>query len=157
MKYLSFLLIMVLAVLASCATSDRVSENTYRANLGTATETDIVSTVPRILDRNTFTVYRQEVTMDGVYIETEWKERDLFDDERSEGIIEARSRIFINARPRTAQATSLQRVSMEIENHVRLEEDGDWDRTIITDQTNEYFREIERSIRTELASGIRRN
>lgn len=148
---------MVLAVLASCATSERVSENTYRANLGTATETDIVSTVPRILDRNNFTVYRQEVTMDGVYIETEWKERDLFDDERSEGIIEARSRIIINARPRTAQATSLQRVSMEVQNHVRFAEDGDWDRTIITEQTNEYFREVERSIRTELASGIRRN
>ena len=148
---------MVFAVLASCATSDRVSENTFRANLGTATETDIVSTVPRILDRNNFVVYRQEVTMDGVYIETEWKERDLFDDERSEGIVEARSRIFINARPRTAQATSLQRVSMEIENHVLFEDSEDWDRSIITDQTNEYFREVERSIRTELGTGIRRN
>ena len=157
MKYLSFFLLFIIVLLTSCATSERVSETTYRANLGTATETDIVTTVPRVLDRNNFTVYRQEVTMDGVYIETEWRERSLFDDEISEGIVEARSRIFINARPRTAQASSLQRVSMEIENHVRFDGSDDWDRSTITDQTNTYFRDIERSIRTDLASGIRRN
>lgn len=158
MKHLSFIVFIVtLVLLTGCATSERVSENTYRANLGTATEADIVMTVPRILDRNNFTIYRQEVTMDGVYIETEWKERDLFEDELSQGIVEARSRIYVNARPRTAQASSLHRVSMEVQNHVRFEAGGDWDRTILTEQTNEYLRDIERSIRTELATGIRRN
>ena len=157
MKQIYLILGIILFISAGCATSDRVSENTYRANLGTATETDIVNQVPRILDRNGFTIYRQEVTLDGVYIESDWKERDLFDDEVAQGITEARSRIIVRARPRTAQASSLQTVNMEVENHVRVEGQDDWDRSIITDDATDYFRTIERSIRTELATGIRRN
>lgn len=95
--------------------------------------------------------------MDGVYMETDWKERDLFADEVAQGITEARSRIFVRARPRTAQASSLQSVSMEVENHVRFEGVDDWDRSVITDEATDYFRSIERSIRTELSTGIRRN
>ena len=157
MKQSILLLGIILFISTGCSSSERVAQNTYRANLGTATETDIVNQVPRILDRNNFTIYRQEVTLDGVYMETDWKERDLFADEVAQGITEARSRIFVRARPRTAQASSLQSVNMEVENHVRFEGVDDWDRTVITDEATEYFRTIERSIRTELATGIRRN
>lgn len=157
MKLTILLLGIILFISVGCSSSERVTQNTYRANLGTATETDIVSQVPRILDRSNFTIYRQEVTLDGIYMETDWKDRDLFADEVAQGITEARSRIFVRARPRTAQASSLQSVSMEVENHVRFEGIDDWDRTVITDEATEYFRTIERSIRTELGTGIRRN
>ncbi len=142
--------------LAGCSSSERMASNTHRSNLGTATETDILRTVPRIFDRYNFTVYREEATMDGIYFESEWKERDLFDDEVSQGIIDARSRIIVSSRPRTAQASSLQRVTLEIENQVKFEGDEEWDRSVITDQTEEYFSDIERVMRTEFSTGIRR-
>lgn len=94
--------------------------------------------------------------MDGIYFESEWKERDLFDDEVSKGIVDARTRIIVFSRPRTAQASTLQRVSLEIENHVKFEGVDDWDRSVITDDTEDYFTDIERVLRTEFSTGIRR-
>ncbi len=148
--------IFIAGFLAGCSSSERVTSNTHRSNLGTATETDILRTVPRIFDRYNFTVYREEATMDGIYFESEWKERDLFDDEVSKGIVDARTRIIVFSRPRTAQASTLQRVSLEIENHVKFEGVDDWDRSVITDDTEDYFTDIERVLRTEFSTGIRR-
>jgi len=157
MKNSSILSVLFLAfILLGCSSSERVTTNTHRANLGTATETDVLSTVPRLLDRYNYTIYREEATMDGIYFETEWKERDLFDDEVEQGITEARTRVIVSSRSRTAQASSLQRVSLEIENHVKFEGESDWDRSIITDQTEDYFSDIERVFRTEFSTGIRR-
>jgi hypothetical protein len=141
----------------SCATSGSSSEKTYRSNLGTATDRDIQRIVPNIISRYNFTMYREEITLDGIYYETEWKERDLFDDEVNLGITEARSRIIVSARPRTAQATSLHRVNFEVENHVKFEGEEGWNRETITEEAESYFSEIARTLNVEFASGIRSN
>jgi hypothetical protein len=147
-------------VFYGCATTGNSSETSYRANLGTATQPDIVRIIPNMFSRYNFSIYRQEVTGDGIWFESEWKERDLFEDESVMGASDARTRITVTARSRTAQASSLHRVNLEIENHLRVEdEDGSeyWDRSTITEEAAVYFRDIERTIRNELASGIRRN
>jgi hypothetical protein len=155
---LSLLAIIILSIaLAGCASSDTVREQTYRSNLGTATDTDIQRIVPNILSRYNFTIYRDEITLDGIYYETEWKDRDLFDDERALGVTEARSRIYVTARPRTAQASSLHRVDFEVQNQVMIEGEEDWNRETITDEAETYFSEIARTLRVEFESGIRRN
>lgn len=151
-------ILFLLVMMTGCGTSSNSTERTYRANLGTATQPDILRIVPNMLSRYNFTIYRDEVTGDGISFETEWKERSLFDDERELGAENARTRIFIFARSRTAQTTSLHRVNIEIENHLYMEdENGEmyWDRSVITDEANSYFRDIERTIRIEFDSGIR--
>lgn len=151
-------ILLLLIILSSCGTTSNSSEKTYRANLGTATQPDILRIIPNMISRYSFTIYRNEVTGDGITYETEWKERSLFDDERELGAVDARTRIYIFARSRTAQASTLHRVNIEIENHLYMEdEEGEmhWNRSVITDDANRYFRDIERTIRTQFDSGIR--
>lgn len=152
--------LIVFAITAGCASSGNSTETTYRANLGTATQPDIIRIIPNMFSRYNFSLYRDEVTGDGISFESEWKERELFSDEESLGATEALTRIYVRARSRTAQATSLHRVNIEFENQLRMEdEDGQryWDRSIITDEASAYFRDIERVIRNEFSSGIRTN
>lgn len=156
-KSLLITIILLSTALVGCASSDTVREQTYRSNLGTATDTDIQRVVPNILNRYNFTIYRDEITLDGIYYETEWKDRDLYDDERALGVTQARSRIYVTARPRTAQASSLHRVNFEVQNEVMIEGDEDWNRETITDEAENYFSEIARTLRVEFESGIRRN
>lgn len=144
-------------LLTGCGSTNHVGEKTYRSNLGTATSTDIQRIVPTIINRSNFMIYRHEVTLDGIYYQTEWRDRGLFDDEIALGITNARSRIFVNARPRTAQASSLHRVDFEVENHVKFEGEEDWNKETITDEAESYFKEIARVLSMEFSSGIRTN
>ncbi len=156
MKILLLAITILSIAIAGCASSDTVREQTYRSNLGTATDTDIQRIVPNILSRYNFTIYRDDITLDGIYFETEWKERDLFDDEKALGATEARSRIYVTARPRTAQASSLHRVNFEVQNEILIEGEEGWNRETITEEAEEYFSEIARTLRVEFDTGIRR-
>ncbi len=153
----TIVLLLFTGIMTGCGSSNHVGEKTYRSNLGTATSIDIQRIVPAIINRSNYTIYRQDVTLDGIYYETEWRERGLFDDEVALGITNARSRILVNARPRTAQASSLHRVNFEVENHVIFEGEEDWNKETITDEADSYFSEIARTLSMEFSSGIRSN
>jgi len=144
-------------LLTGCGSTNHVGEKTFRTNLGTATSTDIQRIVPNIINRSNFSIYRHDVNLDGIYYETEWRDRRLFDDEVAKGITEARSRIFVTARSRTAQASSLHRVNFEVENHVKFDGEEDWNKETITDEAESYFNEIARTLSMEFSSGIRAN
>lgn len=159
MKYLITCLLLIVFVISGCGSTGGASEreNTFRSSLGTATEHDLRIKVPFYITRNGYTMYREEVTLDGTYFETEWRDRSLFDDEREMGIEAARTKIIITGRPREAQATSLQRVNIEIFNHVKMPGVEGWIRTVLTDQTRENYRDFTRGLVQELDSGVRRN
>ena len=159
MKYLITCLLLIVLVISGCGSTGGASEreNTFRSSLGTATEHDLRTKVPLYITRNGYTMYREEVTLDGTYFETEWKDRDLFDDEREMGIEAARTKIIITSRPREAQATSLQRANIEIFNHVRMPGEEGWVRTVLTNQTRDHYRDFTRRLNQELESGVRTN
>ncbi len=163
MSYTRFLPMMlclasfILMVLAGCGTSNTPSEREYiyRSSLGNSTETDLRMKVPRFFSRMNYTLYRDEVTLDGTYFESEWRERSLFDDEPDMGISQARTKIIVTSRPLTAQATTQQRAFIEIFNQVYIEEEGGWVRNLCSPQTEEYFRDLTRRFRDDLESGVR--
>lgn len=152
---LTIVLLIFSVLITGCGSSNHVGEKTYRSNLGTATSSDIQRIVPNIINRSNFSIYRHEVTLDRIYYETEWRERRLFDDEVALGITNARSRIIVSARPRTAHASSLHRVNFEVENHVKFEGEEDWNKETITDEAESYFKEIARALTMEFSTGIR--
>jgi hypothetical protein len=158
MKYFVSVFLLFVLILSGCGSTGGSSEreNTFRSNLGTATEHDLRLKVPLYITRTGYTLYREEVTLDGTYFETEWRERDLFDDERAMGVEAARTKIIITSRPREAQATSLQRVNIEIFNHVKMPGEEGWIRTILTDEARDYYRDFTRRLNQELDSGVRR-
>ncbi len=152
-------LVMAAVVISACGSTNNGSEReyTYRSSLGTTTEMDLQIKVPRYFTRISFTLYRDVITLDGTYFESEWQERNLFDDESEMGISQARNKIVVTSRPLTAQATSQQRAFIEIYNQVYLEEEGEWVRNLCSPQTEEYFRVLSRDFREELDSGVRHN
>lgn len=159
MRYIVFFLILIGLILTGCGSTGNMGDRevTFRSNLGTATEHDLRRKVPAYITRVSFTLYRDEVTLDGTSFETEWKDRDLFDDEREMGIVEARTKFIVSSRPRTAQATSLQTARIEIYNQVKIDGEEDWNRSIITDEARAYFRDIARRLEEDLRTGVRIN
>lgn len=153
-------LICVLALILSvnaCTGSGQSGEReyVYRSGIGNATEIDMQRVIPRYIARINFIMYRDNVTLEGTYFETEWRERALFDDEIALGATQARNMIVVSSRAPTGQVVSAHRAQIEIYNQLYIEEQGGWVRHISTTQAEEYFRDITRNLSQELESGVR--
>ena len=149
---------LLVSVFNSCATmkSDYASKE-IRENLGRTSDSDIKFKVPRLFNRHNFQIYRHEETMDGITYESEWKERNLFEDEEVLGVERARNKIFISSRPATARASNLHRVWFEAVNEVWVQNSESWTDTLMTDMTEEYLNGLVQDYKDELAVGVRRN
>ncbi|MCH8486690.1 MAG: hypothetical protein LAT75_07475 [Candidatus Cyclonatronum sp.] len=141
----------------ACAGSGQSGEReyVYRSNIGNATELDMQRVIPRYISRINFIMYRDNITLEGTYFETEWRERAPFDDEIALGATQAQNMIVVSSRAPTGQVTSAHRAQIEIYNQLFIEEQGGWVRHISTAQAEEYFRDIARNLSQELESGVR--
>ncbi len=130
----------------------------FRSNLGTATLYDFNQKTRAILAKYQFVVVRFESTTDLTFYETEWKPRYPFQDEIDQGIEEARTRITIQATPRTraAMGSDLNTVRFEAENQVRFRNGMDWHFVEMSDMLKAYLREVADDLATEFRSNIRR-
>ncbi|AXJ00235.1 hypothetical protein CYPRO_0958 [Cyclonatronum proteinivorum] len=151
------LILLTVPALISCAGSGQSGEREYvfRSNIGNATEIDMQRLIPRYISRINFVLYRDNVTLEGTYFETEWRERALFDDEIELGATQARNMIIISSRSPTGQVSLAHRAQIEIYNQVYIPDEGGWVRYVSTPQAEEYFRDISRRLAQELESGVR--
>lgn len=148
----------VFAGCAGSASSGDGSARAFRANLGTATLYDFNQKTRAILNKYRFIVVRHESTTDLTFYETEWKSRYPFQDELDEGIEQARTRITIQATPRTRAAIGgdLNTVRFEAENQVFLRGTVDWRYVEMSDMLKAFLREVSDDLATEFRAGIRR-
>lgn len=132
--------------------------STYSADLGTATAYDFRDKTGRLLARYQFSVYRFEETTDLIYLETEWKNRYPFDDEIDQGIVEARTRLIIQARPRiqTPTGSDLNTVKLVAENLVRFQNSAQWQRVPMSKQLRAYLKRFVDELQTEFRTGFRK-
>lgn len=153
-------LLLLACFVVSCASSNSTRERaaTYRTSIGTGTELDIQRQTPVLLTRYGYEMNRQEGSSDGLYFETSWRERSLFEDEEAMGIKQARTRIIITTRPRGSGTASaaLHTITFVAENEVILAEEDGWTNSVMTDMTEQYLRGISREYSTEMSTGVRR-
>lgn len=96
-----------------------------------------------IADREGYAIEREQGPP-RILIQTEWRDRSLFEDEEEQGVDQARTRLTVEARPRRRDEQTgdhLYRVSLRAETEVRAGGDGEW-RGLATDDFRAYASEV---------------
>lgn len=152
---------------AACASGGAGGTAAYRQDVGIASEADAHDLVRMIVDRFQYQVLRDEVGSDALRIETYWRSRTPFDDERAQGIVAADSRLVIEGRARgyrdaggivdAAPPAPHYALRLAVDNRVRTRRGEGWDETVNTPMFHAYADDIARAFRDELLTlGVRR-
>lgn len=93
-----------------------------------------------------------------IYLETEWKSRYPFEDEIQQGVEEARTRMTLQAIPRTrvSGGSDLNVVRLFCENMVRLRDQTQWQRVPMSKSLMDYLEGFAEDLRMEFRTGIRK-
>jgi|Deesub1362B_J571_1020462.scaffolds.fasta_scaffold30941_1 hypothetical protein len=129
----------------------------YRERIGKVTEFDFRDKTLEILQNRYQYVYEfTRYDQNQLYVETLWRERNPFEDEAEAGVINARTKIIVTARPMEFSTGALWIATIQFINQVQLEGGTQWIRMPLTKQAMAYFRKITDDLRTEYQTGIRR-
>jgi len=165
-SFLSVELCFLIPILIGCAGSGSSSRSggdsssSYIANVGTATSYDVRDKTQRLIYKHHYVVFRAEESQDMIYFETEWKDRAPFQDEEEGGILEARTRFILEARPRiraeVAGSSDLNNVRLIFENLVLRESSPEWIYLPMTAMCKSYVRRIADDLIIDFRTGFRK-
>lgn len=145
---------------AGSASGDKAEGSSgYSTDVGTATEFDFYQKTRRILDRYQYEIIRHEESADMLYLETRWKDRYPFQDEQEIQVVQAMTRVIVQARPRTRGGMSTSRiykVNFIAENMVLFANNDAWVHIPLTLMCREYLGKFAEDLRTEFRIGIRK-
>lgn len=147
------LLIVTLAVLGLCTActgsgssrglSDR---GIYSVRLGVASASAIDRESQPIFSRYGYTIDQREVYGNNqLRLRTQWQTRPTLDEEKSQGYVQAQTRLFLLTRP--SAGVSGTRVSLRSETRYKREAGGNWRSAAIPQKTKRYIDEIAREFR----------
>ncbi len=147
-------------VIAGCTTSsgDAPSPAMYTKDLGSATAAELGRETPLILARYQYQIERVTSTKSFRTIETRWHGRYPLQDELDSGVVEARTRITVNARSRRRAAggsSDMMVVQLTAENMVRMVDSLEWRHGFMTPMFRKYIEEIADRLKTEFQTGVR--
>jgi len=142
---------------AGCASGGGGGDAVFRAELGIATEADAVTISDRVFSQFQYTLARTD-DPPNLRMETEWRVREPFQDERAQGITEAESRLVVSGRQRLETELGSQfAMTLMVENRVRTGVSGEWVDTHNTPQFRAYARSIAERLETQFRTiGVRR-
>lgn len=159
MRFLSRGVVFLALVVAplGCATSGGGSDSVFRSELGVATEADALMVSERVFNQFQYTLARVD-DPPNFRMETEWRMRDPFPDERSQGIVEAETRLVVVGRQRLeTQLGSQFSLMLMVENRVRAGSTGEWLDTRNSPDFRAYARSIAERMETDFRTiGVRR-
>lgn len=131
---------------------------TFDEQVGTGYFNDVRTNVERILTKHQYTIFRYNEDSDRITFETDWRYRVPFDDEVALNIVDAKTQLFITARPRirsfNAEST-LYVVRMRAENHVRFLDTEEFVRVPLSKMLQEYLKKIAYDFKMEFEQGLR--
>lgn len=157
-----FLLLILIQFSFGCAsgTSSRDSSTTLNRSIGTATLRDLRESFQKIvLSKYHYEYEEQRETTTSIYYETRWQSRDPFPDEEQRGVEAVRTRVKIDARPRTRsglEQSELYSVRFTGEQVVLIMGAEQWVNIRLSEEARAYFQTISRDMEVELQSGFRR-
>ncbi len=153
-KIATLIILLLITIIYGCASMRGTgAATTYTQSIGNATEFDVKQKTHRVLvERYSFDIVRFTESSDLIYFETDWRERLPLDDEIALGVEATRSRIIIEARPRTRTYFT---VRFNAETMGRFTGSDTWEYIKVTNDLRAYMRDIARDLERELDSGIR--
>ena len=152
-------LLLLLPVFISCAGSafkEKASSADYTAKRIELTKgEDFFNAAQLILaSKFQYEIERTEQATPELYLETSWKNRYPFEDEIARGIVKARSRIILRARPHyigpTDAADLLFNLDFHAENEVLFEGKDEWERVPMSKMLMQYFGRIVDDLKSEV-------
>lgn len=126
----------------------------FRMDLGRATPNDIARDTRKIFTRFHYEIERSNETAHATFFESRWRRRYPLEDEIAMDIAEVQTRVTIRASAMQS-GTGLARVEFIGETLVRMAEESDYRRNVITEQARQQFERMTRALKTEFDTGIR--
>ena len=150
-------LIVICAATVACSSRGVEANRTrFSQDVGTATAIDAYERTMRVIRLHQFQIER-EIQPPNLYIETRWRERAPFEDERGLGISQAQVRVIVRGTSRSATSKGeLFSVNVAIENRVQLPFSTDWTEETASGQYRKYAQRIVDDLKRELEVGVRR-
>lgn len=130
----------------------QIELESFRIETGKVTESDLVTRLPRVLARHGYTIERYELHGRQVYMETQWKRRDAFEDEKARGAEGAATRLRFSAR----WNGRLYVLRMAAQNRI-LSTDGSMHEGSATERFRDYLDTIADDVRVSLSNTMRRH
>jgi hypothetical protein len=145
---------------AACASGsgggDPSTRASFNRSIGSASRADAVERVNKVLHEYHYEVEHQGLEPN-LIIETRWRQRTPFADEKELGVTTAENRITVTGRPRqTSDLGALYQLDMTIDNRVRLLGSGEWVETSATPMYRAYADSLTKAMQRELTIGVRR-
>jgi hypothetical protein len=144
----------VLATLSACA-SGHANANVQRS-VGMGSAPDILERSQRVLNIFQYEIDREESSALLITVQTRWRRRSPFDDEKSAGFNQAENRVTVTGRARTDSDVggSVYAVSMLVENRVRLSDSEQWIEAPPTPMYRAYADSLTKHLQRELTLGV---
>ncbi len=157
-KILPILLVSFVLSCAGSSSGEKPGDYSYTANIGPVTAYDYQDKTRLSLNKFQYQIERSEDYGNRKYLETMWKYRTPFEDERQLGAVRAKTRIILHVTPRVRSVAgrTLHRVQFIGENLVQFMGVELWQKAPLTDMCKEYFKRWANELKTEFSTGIRR-
>ena len=119
----------------------------YSKPLGVSYRAEFAGVIRVVIEnKHQYVIIRQEETARDVYIETDWKERNVFEDEEEKDIVSARTRLIFRARPRHAGQYT---IHMFADNEVIIKGMGNWQLGSFSPMLQASLNDISKELRIE--------
>ena len=119
----------------------------YSKPLGVSYRAEFAGVIRVVIEnKHQYVIIRQEETARDVYIETDWKERNVFEDEQEKDIVSARTRLIFRARPRHAGQYT---IHMFADNEVIIKGMGSWQLGSFSPMLQASLNDISKELRIE--------
>jgi hypothetical protein len=119
----------------------------YSKPLGVSYRAEFAGVIRVVIEnKHQYVIIRQEETARDVYIETDWKERNVFEDEEEKDIVSARTRLIFRARPRHAGQYT---IHMFADNEVIIKGMGSWQLGSFSPMLQASLNDISKELRIE--------
>jgi hypothetical protein len=151
-----FWLIVAVLTASACASGGSAGSGIYQRDIGNATRPDFNRLTTLMLARWHYEVLQID-SIPFIRVETHWRTRQPFDDERALGVNTAESRVIITARQRAESlAGPVLNIRLIVENRVRLAQTVEWNEKTNTAMFRSYADSLTAMFKNELINiGVR--
>ncbi|HEX7051442.1 MAG TPA: hypothetical protein VF188_14640 [Longimicrobiales bacterium] len=145
---------LLLPLIAACASAG-MPDGAMRIGLGNARSGELSRVGTSVLRHHQFEIFRTDGPT-AFYYETHWKSRTPFEDERSQGVEAAETKIILQGSERPAAGMGrVIAVELIARNRVRLRDGAEWTTIPPTPAYSAFIDTIAADLKRELQTGIR--
>lgn len=152
-------LIALLIGLPGCVSSGGTgTDGTFRQRIGVAAPADIIrETENTLVSRYGYRFDRKVTTSEDLRFITQWNNHSPLEDEQERGIAQSRTRIFVNARPRSRAGGEVRTYTVIFEAEYQVQKQGnpEWVSVSVPPDRTEYLEDIADYLEGQVASGVR--